>query len=89
MENRNIRDIVIVGGSTADWMTAAAMARILKGQYRIRLVASDDIGIIGVRPASEVAGFLGYVEKVVQKCVDFMPTHADFIRQYCAVPSPY
>jgi tryptophan halogenase len=42
-----------------------------------------------VRPAAEVAEFLGDVEKVVRKCVDFMPTHADFIRQYCAAPSPY
>jgi tryptophan halogenase len=36
------------------------------------------------RPASEVAEFLGDVEKVVQKCVDYMPSHADFVRQYCA-----
>jgi tryptophan halogenase len=40
-----------------------------------------------VRPAGEVAEFLGNVETVVQKCVDYMPTHADFIRQYCAVPA--
>ena len=33
-------------------MTAAAMVRILKGDYRIRLVESDDIGIIGVGEAS-------------------------------------
>jgi hypothetical protein len=32
-----------------------------------------------------VAEFLGNVETVVQKCVDYMPTHAEFIRQYCAV----
>ena len=36
-----------------------------------------------VRPASEVAEFLGDVQRVVQKCVDYMPTHADYVRQFC------
>jgi tryptophan 7-halogenase len=50
--NQRIGKLVIVGGGTAGWMSAALLRKVLGEQIAIELVESEAIGIIGVGEAT-------------------------------------
>ena len=43
-----VQKLVIVGGGTAGWITAASFARYMGDTLTIELVESDQIGTVGV-----------------------------------------
>jgi tryptophan halogenase len=70
--------VVVLGGGTAGWMTAAALAKLLPGLVEVELVESEDIGIVGVGEAT-LPHIRGYVESLGIDEASFMKaTHATF-----------
>lgn len=78
MNNIERTRVVIVGGGTAGWMTAAALVRLLPTACSVRLVESADIGIVGVGEAT-LPHIRAFVERLGLDEAAFMrATHATF-----------
>jgi tryptophan halogenase len=59
MSQRLVKEVVILGGGTAGWMTAAALSRVLNGKVQVTVVESDEIRSVGVGEAT-VPGIIRY-----------------------------
>ncbi len=70
--------IVVVGGGTAGWMTAAALVKLLPDRCSVRLVESEAIGVVGVGEAT-LPHIRAFNERLGIREADFMSwTRATF-----------
>jgi tryptophan halogenase len=61
--------------------TELSWVQVMQGQ---RVHASGYHPLADLPTKEEVGAYLDDIENVIKKCVDYMPTHADFIAAHCA-----
>jgi tryptophan halogenase len=70
--------VVVLGGGTAGWMSAAGLAKLLGPLVEVVLVESEDIGIVGVGEAT-LPHIRGFVEKLgIDEATFMQATHATY-----------
>ena len=70
--------IVVLGGGTAGWMSATALAKLLGPLVTVTLVESEDIGIVGVGEAT-LPHIRGFVERLgIDEAAFMQATHATY-----------
>jgi tryptophan halogenase len=70
--------VVVLGGGTAGWMSAAALQKLLGALVEVELVESEDIGIVGVGEAT-LPHIRGFVERLgIDEAAFMKATHATY-----------
>ena len=70
--------VVVLGGGTAGWMTAAGLAKLLPDLADVQLVESEDIGIVGVGEAT-LPHIRAFVERLgIDEAAFMKATHATY-----------
>lgn len=70
--------VVVLGGGTAGWMSAAALQKLLGPLVEVHLIESEDIGIVGVGEAT-LPHIRGFVERLgIDEAAFMKATHATY-----------
>src|SRR3546814_17841092 len=78
MSGRGTIRIVVLGGGTAGWMSASALAKLLGPMVSVTLIESEDIGIVGVGEAT-LPHIRGFVERLgIDEAAFMRATHATY-----------